>query len=117
MIGNLLSHDPVRPDVRKDDPAFAAVVDRTFARLGETRRILRTYSAWFLDRLPTGERLGRPTAPQLETIFHTQACRRSEEAGRADHAVGDRHPSGAAPLAEPPPCGRRNPKRPRTDPS
>ena len=117
MIGDLLSHDPYGPMYRKGHPAFAAVVDRTFAHLAETRRILQTYSRWFLDRLPTGERLGRPTAPQLETIFHTQACRRSEEADRADHAVGDRRPSGAAPLAEPPPCGRRNPKRPRTDPS
>ena len=33
---------PYGPMYRKDDPAFAAVVDRTFARLGETRRILRT---------------------------------------------------------------------------
>ena len=78
---------PYGPMYRRDDPAFAAVVDRTFARLGETRRILRTYSAWFLDRLPTGERLGRPTAPQLETMFHTPACRRSEEADRTGHAA------------------------------
>jgi ABC-type amino acid transport substrate-binding protein len=66
---------PYGPMYRKDDPAFAAVVDRTFARLGETRRILQIYGRWFLDRLPTGERLGRPTAPQLETMFRTPACR------------------------------------------
>ena len=40
------------------DPAFAAVVDRTFAQLAETRRIVQIYNSWFLDRLPTGERLG-----------------------------------------------------------
>jgi glutamate/aspartate transport system substrate-binding protein len=71
VIGDFLSYDPYGLMYRKDDPAFAAVVDRTFARLAETRQILQIHDRWFLDRLPTGERLGRPMTPQLEAIFHT----------------------------------------------
>ena len=44
---------------------------RPCARLAETRQILQLYDRWFLDRLPSGERLGRPMTPQLEEIFHT----------------------------------------------
>ena len=70
VVGDFLSYDPYGLMYRKDDPTFAAVVDRTFARLAETRQILQLYDKWFLDRLPTGERLGRPMTPQLEEIFH-----------------------------------------------
>jgi glutamate/aspartate transport system substrate-binding protein len=71
VVGDFLSYDPYGLMYRRDDPAFAAVVDRTFAQLAETRRILHIYGRWFLDRLPTGERLGLPMTPQLEAIFHT----------------------------------------------
>jgi len=71
MVGDFLSYDPYGLMHRKDDPAFAAVVDRTFAQLAETRRIRQIYGRWFLERLPTGERLGLPMTPQLEAIFHT----------------------------------------------
>jgi glutamate/aspartate transport system substrate-binding protein len=70
VVGDFLSYDPYGLMYRKDDPAFAAVVDRTFAELAETRRILQIYGRWFLNRVPTGERLGRPMTPQLEAIFH-----------------------------------------------
>jgi glutamate/aspartate transport system substrate-binding protein len=70
VVGDFLSYDPYGLMYRKDDPAFTAVVDRTFAELAETRRILQIYGRWFLNRVPTGERLGRPMTPQLEAIFH-----------------------------------------------
>jgi glutamate/aspartate transport system substrate-binding protein len=71
VVGDFLSYDPYGLMFRKDDAAFAAVVESTFARLAGTREILRLYGKWFLDRPPGGERLGRPMTPQLEEIFHT----------------------------------------------
>jgi glutamate/aspartate transport system substrate-binding protein len=54
---------------RKDDPDFAAVVERTFARLAESRELVQMYNRWFQMRLPTGERLDMPMSPQLVEFF------------------------------------------------
>ena len=54
---------------RKDDPAFAAVVEHTFARLAADRQLTDLYNKWFLKRLPTGETLNLPMSPQLQEIF------------------------------------------------
>ena len=54
---------------RRDDPAFAAVVERTFARMASERRLAELYNKWFLRRLPTGETLNLPMSPQLEEVF------------------------------------------------
>ena len=54
---------------RRDDPAFAAVVERTFARMAGERRLAELYNKWFLRRLPTGETLNLPMSPQLEEVF------------------------------------------------
>jgi hypothetical protein len=32
---------------------------------------VQLYDRWFVDRLPTGERLNRPMTPQLQEILHT----------------------------------------------
>ena len=54
---------------RKDDADFAAVVERSFARLAASREIVQLYDKWFLQRLPSGERLGLAMSPQLEEFF------------------------------------------------
>jgi glutamate/aspartate transport system substrate-binding protein len=54
---------------RRDDPPFAAVVERSFARMAETRRLRDLYTRWFLRRLPNGQRLDIPMSPQLENIL------------------------------------------------
>ena len=59
---------------RRGDPAFAAVVDRTFARMASERRLTELYNKWFQQRLPTGERLDLPMSPQLEEIFRVQGA-------------------------------------------
>src|SRR5262249_32829913 len=69
VVGEYLSYDPYGLVYRRDDPAFAAVVERTFARIAAERRLAELYNKWFLRRLPTGETLNLPMSPQLEEIF------------------------------------------------
>jgi glutamate/aspartate transport system substrate-binding protein len=54
---------------QRDDPAFAAVVERTFARMAGERRLAEPYNKWFLRRLPTGETMNLPMSPQLAEVF------------------------------------------------
>lgn len=69
VVGEYLSYDPYGLVYRRDDPAFAAVVERTFARMAGERRLTELYNKWFLRRLPTGETLNLPMSPQLDEIF------------------------------------------------
>jgi glutamate/aspartate transport system substrate-binding protein len=69
VVGEYLSYDPYGLAYRRNDPAFATVVERTFARMAKERRLAELYNKWFLRRLPTGETLGLPMSPQLEEIF------------------------------------------------
>ena len=69
VVGDYLSYDPYGLAYQRDDPAFAAVVERTFTRMASQRRLTELYNKWFLRRLPTGETLNLPMSPQLEEIF------------------------------------------------
>jgi glutamate/aspartate transport system substrate-binding protein len=69
VVGEYLSYDPYGLIYRRDDPGFAAIVDRAFARMAGERRLAELYNKWFLRRLPTGERLNLPMSPQLEEVF------------------------------------------------
>jgi glutamate/aspartate transport system substrate-binding protein len=69
VVGDFLSYDPYALMFRKDDADFAAVVERSFARLASSREIVQLYDKWFLQRLPTGERLDLAMSPQLEELF------------------------------------------------
>jgi glutamate/aspartate transport system substrate-binding protein len=69
VVGDFLSYDPYGLAYRRDDPAFAAVVERTFARMAGERRLAELYNKWFLRRLPTGETLNLSMSPQLAEIF------------------------------------------------
>jgi glutamate/aspartate transport system substrate-binding protein len=72
VVGEYLSYDPYGLMYRKDDPDFAAVVDRTFSRLAQSRELVQLYNKWFQQRLPTGQRLDLPMSPQLEEIFRVE---------------------------------------------
>ncbi len=72
IVGDYLSYDPYGLMYRKDDPDFAAVVDRAFTRLAQSRELVQLYNKWFQLRLPTGERLDLPMSPQLEEIFRVE---------------------------------------------
>ncbi|HMF22278.1 MAG TPA: amino acid ABC transporter substrate-binding protein [Pseudolabrys sp.] len=69
VVGEYLSYDPYGLVYRRDDPGFAAVVERAFARMASERRLAELYNKWFLRRLPTGETLNLPISPQLEEVF------------------------------------------------
>jgi glutamate/aspartate transport system substrate-binding protein len=69
VVGDYLSYDPYGLVYRRDDPAFAAVVEHAFARMAGERRLEELYNKWFLRRLPTGETLNLPMSPQLAEIF------------------------------------------------
>lgn len=71
VVGDLLTYEPYGLMFRKNDPDFAAVVERTFRRLAKSRELVWTYNAWFLRPLPSGERLDIPMSPQLTEVFHT----------------------------------------------
>ncbi len=69
VVGDYLSYDPYGLMSRKDDAEFAAIVERTFRRLAESREIAQMYDKWFLGKLPTGERLDLPMSPHLEALL------------------------------------------------
>ncbi len=69
VVGEYLSYDPYGLVYRRDDPDFAAVIERAFARMAAERRLAELYNKWFLRRLPTGETLNLPISPQLEEMF------------------------------------------------
>ncbi len=72
VVGDYLSYDPYGLMYRKDDPDFAAVVERTFTRLAQSREIVQMYNRWFQTRLPSGESLDLPMSPQLEEILRVE---------------------------------------------
>ena len=69
VVGDYLSYDPYGLMYRKDDPAFAAVVERALRRLAESREIVQMYDKWFQQKLPTGERLDLPMSPHLQALL------------------------------------------------
>ncbi len=69
VVGEYLSYDPYGIMFRRNDPQFAAVVERTFRQLAESRELRWIYRRWFQRRVPTGENLALPMSPQLEAIF------------------------------------------------
>ena len=69
VTGEYLSYDPYGIMFRKGEPQLAAVVERTFRKLGSNRDLVPLYNKWFVARLPTGEKLGVSISPQLEEAF------------------------------------------------
>ncbi|MGO4302585.1 amino acid ABC transporter substrate-binding protein [Cupriavidus sp. RAF12] len=66
---DFLSYDPYGIMLRKNDPQFAAVVDRAVRNVITSGDLERLYKQWFLSKLPTGERLDIPMSAQLEDII------------------------------------------------
>jgi glutamate/aspartate transport system substrate-binding protein len=70
VTGEYLSYDPYGIMFRKGEPQLAAVVERTFRKLGSNRDLIPLYNKWFVSRLPTGEKLNVAISPQLEEAFN-----------------------------------------------
>jgi glutamate/aspartate transport system substrate-binding protein len=69
VLDDYISYDPYGLMFRKNDPAFAALVRRTFEELAQSRQLSRLYHQWFQHKLPSGRTLGLAMSPQLESIF------------------------------------------------
>jgi glutamate/aspartate transport system substrate-binding protein len=69
VTGDYLSYDPYGIMFRKGEPQLAAVVERTFRKLGTNHDLIPLYNKWFASRLPTGEKLSVAISPQLEDAF------------------------------------------------
>ena len=69
VVGDFLSYEPYGIMFRKGDPQLAAVVERTFRKLATNHDLVPLYRQWFMQRLPTGERLGIALSPELEESF------------------------------------------------
>ena len=75
VVGEFLSYDPYGIMFRKGDLQLAELVQRALHDLAEDGEIERQYKRWFLQRLPSGQSLGLPMSPQLETIIRAMAAR------------------------------------------
>lgn len=69
VVGDYLSYDPYGIMFKKGEPQLAAVVERTFRKLGSNQDLIPLYNKWFVNRMSTGERMGVPISPQLEESF------------------------------------------------
>jgi glutamate/aspartate transport system substrate-binding protein len=78
VVGDFLSYDPYGMMFRTNDDAFGVVVRRAIARLfGEpgvcNGPIKAIYKKWFVDPLPSGEKLNVPMSSLLENVCRTNA--------------------------------------------
>jgi glutamate/aspartate transport system substrate-binding protein len=78
VVGDYLSYDPYGLMFRTNDDAFGVVVRRAIARLfgepGQCNGPLKAiYKKWFVDPLPSGEKMGVPMSQLLETVCRTNA--------------------------------------------
>ena len=69
VVGDYLSYEPYGLMYRKDDPAFAAVIEHGFRRLAESGALSALYARWLVRRLPTGETLNIPMSAELSELF------------------------------------------------
>lgn len=69
IVGDYLSFEPYAITLRKDDPAFAALVRLSFERMAGEGQLSAAYNRWFTQKLPTGETLDLPLGPQLAEMY------------------------------------------------
>jgi glutamate/aspartate transport system substrate-binding protein len=78
VVSDYLSYDPYGIMFRNNDDSFGVVVRRAVARLfgdpGQCNGPIKAiYKKWFVDKLPSGETMGVPMSPLLETVCRTNA--------------------------------------------
>lgn len=69
LLDELLSFEPYAVMLRRDDPGFGALVQRSFGRMAAEGRLRALYDQWFLRRLPEGGSLRVPMSTQLSAIY------------------------------------------------
>ena len=65
IVGETLSEQPLALRFRADDPAFAALVARSFRHMEADGTLRALYLRWFTTAVPDGASLDRPPPPAL----------------------------------------------------
>ena len=69
IVGDYLSYEPYAIALRRDDPAFADLVKRSFERMASDGSLPALYNRWLTKRLPSGENLNLPISPHLQEMY------------------------------------------------
>ncbi len=71
IVGEALSVEPIAIMLRRDDPAFKAVVDETVKAMMKNGEIGRLYAKWFMSPIPPRDiNLGFPMGAVLSGLIH-----------------------------------------------
>jgi glutamate/aspartate transport system substrate-binding protein len=65
VVGDFITYEAYGLMFRKDDPQMAAAVARAFSVMAQDGHLVATYHKWFLQPMPTGERIELPISLQL----------------------------------------------------
>jgi glutamate/aspartate transport system substrate-binding protein len=70
IIGESLRTEPYSMMLRKDDPQFKALVDRTISGVMKSGEISKIYAKWFTSPIPPKNiNLNFPATPALKEAF------------------------------------------------
>ena len=69
VVGEFLSFEPYAIMLRRDDPAFLALVRQSFTRLASSGALTATYGRWLTGRLPGGASLNLPMSAHLAQMY------------------------------------------------
>lgn len=69
IVGDFLSYEPYAITLRRDDPAFSALVRGSFVRMAQSGALAASYGRWLTGRLPNGASLNLPMSAQLEAMY------------------------------------------------
>lgn len=69
VVGDYLSYEPYAITLRRDDAAFAKLVQSSFERMASEGTLSRLYTRWLVDRLPNGDTLNVPMSPHLAEMY------------------------------------------------
>lgn len=70
ILDESLRAEPYGPMLRKDDPQFKALVDKTLTALYKSPEMEKIYAKWYLSPIPPkGVNLNFPMTPQLKADF------------------------------------------------
>jgi len=83
IVGQFLSDDPYGIMLRKDDPAFKKLVDKTVTGLYKSGEINKIYARWFQSKIPPkGINLGFPMSDALKELVKNPNDKGVEACGK-----------------------------------
>ena len=83
IVGEVLNVEPIAIMMRKDDPAFKAVVDATLAGLVKSGEMAKIYDKWFMQPIPPANvKVGLPASEATKQAWATPNDNAAEEYAR-----------------------------------